>query len=181
MFLLYLATQFMDLTSPLPYAVQSFFSGKEGAGHPDAVITWRQETQWVYGVFRDVVQTGGLYDRISTRECDKAIAGLHLLSFGKVEPDTIVYYPTPEWFDSGEKEAEWIERARKQCRLCCDIARIWKCSISPAVLSLRMEHDEPAYTEGEEETWKMGRALGIDLMVDAYLSGIPVEDILAGA
>ena len=52
-----------------------------------------------------------------------------------------------------------------------DLAKIWKSQIG--TVSLTLGH------EGNKWAWDIGRALGIDTMVDAYVSGVPVDDILA--
>lgn len=113
-------------------------------------------------------------------------AVLFAMCSGAPLPDKMVYRPA-----SGKNVEEWKKRAVRKfvispdvdedMRRVYDICRLWveTCSrLSVAsVTSMRELSNEPELVV--KNIGKLGELIGMESMVEAYLSGVPVEDILA--
>ena len=88
------------------------------------------------------------------------------LSFGKIQAQELP--------DKGKPLGEWKQSIGDKQKQISDLCTIWKSGLSDFTLHLK-----PYDLLLPDNAWAIGRALGIEDMVEAYFAGVPLEDIIA--
>ena len=173
------AYELLNSRSPFVFAVQNHLPGREAyADDVHRIAVWNEHSSWIPGAFREVIHPTGPTYSYGNADGREALAGLKVLSFGLIEPDEDIFILRKASFETIEAEADWVSRTDECKNLCQELASIWKSAISPATLSLRIHPKEPVFIDADK-AWEMGRKLGVDSMVEAYLAGVPAEDIIS--
>ena len=131
-------------------------------------------THWKNDVYREVKKiaspTSNIFFYQMNDDYCQANASLNFcieaLSFGKI---TIEDLP-----EEGASLKEWKTNLDLEKQHIKDLCTIWNAGLAGLVIHLGI-YD----TRSPNKIRGMGRALGIDNMVDAYFAGVPLEDIIA--
>ena len=166
------------------HLIQDLMESKDWDRRRDAVLLHYEdervgkELSWCSNVFDNVTSRTGSWKEPELRFYDdrkEAMQAIRVFSMGLVEPDERVFFPT--YSDVSEREGfnVWKEKVEKERIRAEAISTIWQTVLSPSKIQVWL------WDQGNAESvLALGKRHGIDIMIESYLEGVPLNMVTAG-